>query len=152
MEQRIYAPRNLKRFVQDYYDGNLAEDYISHFEELNKKPIAELIGIIETFIYQKSHRLKGMTLPELRRWKRNRCTLSEEEKQAYASANGCTYSEFEAVALRWLEIRESRNNEKKIAKFAREIETLRRQCDQMVADGRAVKDGNCYVTTLSEIL
>lgn len=153
MRNNRMSLRTMKEIAEDYRNGRLPEDVIAQLEKTNGKSIEELIALIDSILYDKHFSLKGMTLPELRRWKRNKDTLSEEEKQMYARVNGCTCERFEEVALRYIEYRETKNNEKKYLKRSREMEQMKRHMDQMVAEGKATTDdGICYVTTLSNVI
>ena len=112
MKRRNTTQAEAKRFLQLYRNGQLPQELIRELEKQSGQPIEKLVERIESVYEQKSHHIDGMTLPELRRWHKRKDILSDEEKLSYANANGCTYEEYEHLALTEWERREKTNNDK----------------------------------------
>lgn len=152
MKRKRVTQADLKRLPQDYREGKLSKDFITELEKRTGKSIEEIIVKIETAFDIKSHSIQGMTLPELRKWYRRKDNLSDVEKKAYADANDCTYVEYECMATAELHVRERQNNERRMRERIRQIQRDNAYMDQLVAEGKATKDGPFYVTTLDHIL
>jgi len=86
-----------------------------------------------------------MTLTELKRWDKSKCTLTVKEKEEYAEANGCSYEEFEKIAEERLEQLQVMNWEKKMRRQIKETEELRVYLQGLVEKGLATtEDGVRY--------
>lgn len=152
MKRRKVTQADVKRLPQDYREGKLSKEFIVELERQSGLTIEELVVKIETAFSRKSHRIDGMTLPELRKWQKKKDSLSNAERQEYADANGCTYEEFEHMAAEELEEREKRNYEKRMRSQIRQMQRHNAYMDRLVEEGKATTDGTCYVTTLDHIL
>ena len=151
MKRSKVTQADMRRFLQDYRDGKLPRELIRELEEQSGQSIDELVAKIESAFTRKSHRIDGMTLPELRRWHKKKDLLSDDEKQAYAEANGCTYEEYARLALKELEIREKANNDRKRREVIRSMQRSNAYMDQLVKEGKATTDGRYYVTSIEHI-
>lgn len=152
MKRRNTTQAEAKRFLQLYRNGQLPQELIRELEKQSGQPIEKLVERIESVFEQKSHHIDGMTLPELRRWHKRKDILSDEEKLSYANANGCTYEEYEHLALAELERREKSNDDRKRQELIRSMQKSNAHMDQLVKEGKATTDGLCYVTSLEHIL
>lgn len=152
MKRRNITQAEAKRFLQLYRDGQLPQELIRELEKQSGQSIEKLVERIESVFVQKSHRIDGMTLSELRRWYKRKDILSDEEKLSYANANGCTYEEYERLALAELEKREKANGDRKRRELIRRMHRSNAYMDQLVKEGKATTDGRCYVTSLEHIL
>lgn len=152
MMRRKVTQADVKRFPQEYREGKVSREFIAELERQSGQSIEEIVARIETAFSRKSHRVDGMTLPELRKWQKVKDSLSDAEKQAYADANDCTYEEFEHMAVEELKEREKRNYEKRMRSQIRQMQRHNAYMDRLVEEGKATTDGTCYVTTLDHIL
>jgi hypothetical protein len=151
MKRRNITQAEAKRFLQLYRNGQLPQELIRELEKQSGQSIEKLVERIESVFARKSHHIDGMTLPELRRWHKRKDILSDEEKLSYANANGCTYEEYEHLALAELERREKSNDDRKRQELIRSMQKSNAHMDQLVKEGKATTDGLCYVTSLDHV-
>jgi len=135
----------LKRLVCEYRAGRLSPEIIVEIEKNNGMYIEELVSKIEMALRKRSHCLGFMTLTELKRWDKSKCTLTVKEKEEYAEANGCSYEEFEKIAEERLEQLQVMSWEKKMRRQIKETEELRVYLQGLVEKGLATtEDGVRY--------
>ena len=152
MKRRKVSMADVKRFPQDYRAGKVSKEFIVELEKQSGQSIEAIVERIESAFARKSHRIDGMTLTELRRWYKRKDMLSDEEKLSYADANGCTYEEYERLALAELKMREKTNNDRKRRELIRSMQSGNEHMNQLVKEGKATTDGLCYVTTLDHVV
>lgn len=151
MKRRNVSMTDVKMFPQYYRAGKVSKEFIAELEKQSGQSIEKLVERIKSVFARKSHHIDGMTLPELRRWHKRKDILSDEEKLSYANANGCTYEEYERMALTELEMREKANNDRKRRELIRSMHRSNAHMDQLVKEEKATTDGLCYVTRLDHV-
>ena len=143
----------MRKLVKAYRSGNISKEEITEIERVNGMGIEELMTKMEAALNMVSHKLGLMTITELKRWKKGEASISEQEKEAYASANHCTYEQFVEAANNWLDQHEARRTQTWVRQMLKETEEESVRLHKLVEEGKATtEDGKTFVIPLENMI